>query len=174
MPDRYTLHRRIYQWNPDLARRTSIPVPDTPQAIAKHTIRWPESGANPDEMTLNPETKIIPDGAVALIFQKEHVQLNRNGTIASKPVPLKLSSDIELTEAMEGAPRGMTLRQLCARQNEGHFSIVSQVSPNGGYSFEDLSIYDATDPNQWLMVVIVPEEDDYYVYRRLYRTPHGN
>jgi len=60
------------------------------------------------------------------------------------------------------------LMQACCRAPEGLFSIVSQVSPTGGANFEDLTILDPTDPNQWLLVVIVPDGEDYVVYRRLY------
>ena len=80
----------------------------------------------------------------------------------------RISSAVELM--LHGRPEFPIafLLQACCRASEGLFSIVSQISPTGGANFEDLTILDPTDPNQWLLVVIVPDGEDYIVYRRLY------
>ena len=48
------------------------------------------------------------------------------------------------------------------------FSIVSQVSPQGSASLEDLPILDATDDNQWLLMVAVQTDNVTKIYRRIY------
>jgi hypothetical protein len=69
-----------------------------------------------------------------------------------------------------GAQSGLSsfVRQLSARPRMGLFSVVSQISPNGAGDYEDLSVLDPTDSEQWLLMVVVQRGDDYYVLRRLY------
>jgi len=60
------------------------------------------------------------------------------------------------------------LLDACVSPTVGLFSVVSQISPNGGRDFEDLTLLDPTDENQWLLVIVVPNGDDLLVYRKLY------
>ena len=55
---------------------------------------------------------------------------------------------------------------LCVRQQQGIFQIVSQTSPAGGSNFEDLSILDSSDSRQWLVVVYVPGNERDTIYRQ--------
>jgi hypothetical protein len=66
-----------------------------------------------------------------------------------------------------GLPSG-TLRELCVRPQRGFFTVVSQVSPTGGGDFEDSALLDPTDPDSWLLAVIVRDGQNFTVYRRLY------
>ena len=50
----------------------------------------------------------------------------------------------------------------------GLFRIVSQVAPQGAGSFEDLAFYDSSDPNQWALVIMTTEGDEFQVFRKLY------
>ena len=52
----------------------------------------------------------------------------------------------------------------------GLFALTSQIGPAGGSNLEDLPIYDTSDPNLSLLIVIVPQQDDFVVYRKLLRT----
>lgn len=54
----------------------------------------------------------------------------------------------------------------------GLFTVTSQVGPTGGSDLNDLPIMDDTDPDQRLLIVVVPREDDFVVYRKLIRTQH--
>ncbi|MGQ0634571.1 MAG: hypothetical protein ACT4QC_08170 [Planctomycetaceae bacterium] len=54
------------------------------------------------------------------------------------------------------------------RRARGLFAIVSQVSPTGADSFEDLALVDPSDPSQWLLVAVVPRENEILVLRRLF------
>lgn len=51
------------------------------------------------------------------------------------------------------------------------FSIVSQVSPQGSASMEDLPMLDATDLDQWLLLVAVREGLHTDIYRRMLFDP---
>ncbi len=63
------------------------------------------------------------------------------------------------------------LKILTARAGTGTFSVVSQISPSGGWSFDDLAILDVTDSDQWLLMVAQPQGNDVVIYRKLYRGP---
>jgi len=65
-------------------------------------------------------------------------------------------------------PEGF-LRQACVHPEVGLFSVVSQVSPTGSPSLEDLALLDPSDPKQWLLAVVTHRDGDYVIYRRLYR-----
>lgn len=54
------------------------------------------------------------------------------------------------------------------------FSVIKQTAPKGGANCDDLPILDATDPDSWLLVVIVPDKEDLIVYRKLMRFQKTN
>jgi hypothetical protein len=56
-------------------------------------------------------------------------------------------------------------------QGFGLFGVVSRVSPHGGANFEDLTVLDPSDPNQWLLVIVRPDGENMTIYRRLYQLP---
>ncbi|MCA9084726.1 MAG: hypothetical protein KDA81_11750 [Planctomycetaceae bacterium] len=49
-----------------------------------------------------------------------------------------------------------------------YLSLVSQVSPQGSASMEDLPLLDPTDDSQWLLVVLTETDGHFQVYRKLY------
>src|SRR5690606_13472038 len=63
------------------------------------------------------------------------------------------------------------LKQLTARQPEGFFSVVSQVSPTGGDSFEDLAIVDTQDESERAVIAIERHATGVTVYRRRIAAP---
>ncbi|MBC8116560.1 MAG: hypothetical protein H7062_19380 [Candidatus Saccharimonas sp.] len=48
----------------------------------------------------------------------------------------------------------------------GLFALASQVGPKGGAELDDLPVYDPSDPNHALLIVVVPKGDDLIVYRK--------
>lgn len=58
--------------------------------------------------------------------------------------------------------------ELCVHQARGQFSIVSQISPNGGEQADDMAFLDRTDGQQWLVLVVQREADQIFVSRKLY------
>lgn len=53
--------------------------------------------------------------------------------------------------------------------DQGVFALTKQTTPKGGAMCDDLPLLDTSDPKAWLLVVIVPEKDDYIAYRKLMR-----
>ncbi len=60
------------------------------------------------------------------------------------------------------------LRETACRPAEGFFSVVAQVSPTGAGNFEDLSIFDPSDPNECVLMAVQKVGEDYVICRRLY------
>ena len=56
-----------------------------------------------------------------------------------------------------------------APSNSGLFTLMNQTAPKGGAMCDDLLLLDSSDANSWLLVVVVPEKDDFTVYRKLMR-----
>ena len=54
-----------------------------------------------------------------------------------------------------------------ASVEQGTFALMKQTSPKGGAIGDDLPLLDSSDPKAWLLVIIVPEKDDFVVYRKL-------
>ena len=56
-----------------------------------------------------------------------------------------------------------------AAPNPGLFSLIRQTSPKGNVDCDDLPLLDCSDPKAWLLVVVVPTNDGYSVYRKRMR-----
>ena len=54
-----------------------------------------------------------------------------------------------------------------ASVDQGTFALIKQTSPKGGTVGDDLPLLDSSDPKAWLLVIIVPEKDDFVAYRKL-------
>jgi hypothetical protein len=51
----------------------------------------------------------------------------------------------------------------------GLFALASHIGPKGGPALDDLPIYDPTDSERALLIVVIPVKDDFVVYRKLVR-----
>jgi hypothetical protein len=49
----------------------------------------------------------------------------------------------------------------------GMFAISFAASPRGAENLDDLPLYDATDSNHVLLVIVVPTANDLIAYRKL-------
>ncbi len=57
--------------------------------------------------------------------------------------------------------------QHSVAMQRGLFALASQVGPKGGPELDDLPIYDPSDSERALLVVVVPRGDDFILYRKL-------
>jgi hypothetical protein len=46
--------------------------------------------------------------------------------------------------------------------------VVSQISPEGAGSLEDLAFVDPSDPDQWGLAIMMTDGNDIHVFRKLY------
>lgn len=61
------------------------------------------------------------------------------------------------------------VKRVALRPARGFFSLVCQIGPDGSDGFEDLSLVDSSNLEEWLLVIVVHKNDDWVVYRKLYR-----
>lgn len=54
---------------------------------------------------------------------------------------------------------------------QGFFQFVGQVSPGGAAALEDLPLLDHSNPDQWLLMVLLETDEGYHLIRRLYCLP---
>ena len=50
----------------------------------------------------------------------------------------------------------------------GVFRLFSQLAPGGAAELEDLPIFDSTNPNQWMLLIMLETEAGYHLLRRNY------
>jgi hypothetical protein len=102
------------------------------------------------------EIFVLPGGAQTFVDLKQ--QTERKLYVDSRS--LKPGSDemmLELIRSISAPPPAFLLR------------CVSQISPTGAGDFEDLALFDATDRNQDLLLVVTRNGDDWIVFRKLCR-----
>ncbi|MBW3541922.1 MAG: hypothetical protein KY476_16765 [Planctomycetes bacterium] len=187
LPGRYTFSQRVPQWTPHLERTFEI----APEGF-ETTFPWDSTEMPPFLDAARREALMVSvrghfgeGAAVALITQGgaiwhvggdvELLDAARNGTTypASKSLqsgqPGTLTSDflLDLSARPTKVIRAGEWYQESAGAY-GLFSLVSQISPTGGDTFEDLAILDTSDPRQRLLLVAVPRGRDILLYRKLY------
>jgi hypothetical protein len=152
MPGSYTVRQQLRQWSPRLTRQTSLEGDQTLLPSAKipwQTFRPREWGSGESRMALFQEIRAAEPGAHATL-------LNGQARYDSFEMP-------------QAPPVAAVAQQLSLRRPSGLFAIVSQISPTGGENLEDLALFDETDPDQWLLLVSVRRDNNWVVYRKLYR-----
>jgi hypothetical protein len=154
MPASFTVHQQLRQWSPRLTRQTTLE--DDERLLSLTTIGW--ESIEPRNCTSSEGRKALFE-AVLTGEPEAHVTL-MNGQMRYD------SGDARQGQQM---PVVSVAQQLSARSASGLFAIVSQISPTGGENLEDLTLFDATDPNQWLLLVAVRRDGNWVVYRKLYR-----
>ena len=60
-------------------------------------------------------------------------------------------------------------QQITVRPQQGLFGIVSKMAPHGGRDFEDLTLLDYSNRDEYVIMIDVPHEDGMYVLRKHYR-----
>ncbi|WP_145944455.1 hypothetical protein [Fuerstiella marisgermanici] len=182
-PQAYSHQQRMRQWEPQLNRTFTL----SPKADKVPKIPW-------DDETLVTTTEgrsrlatllteiASPNQKVDAVVLNQQGQLpvfKMDGFLFSMQ---KLASGLGPIEAMQQpgmygqiyqgfedqvAIQGI-LQSSSRSGTQDFFSVVSQVSPQGAGSMEDLPIHDSTDPNQWLLIVAVKEGDETTFYRRVF------
>lgn len=163
MPASFKVHQQLRQWSPRVTRQTSFG--DAPALVREAKIDW--SALKPEFWGVPSGRQALRDallsdepGAVALVINGSRVfDLTREQPIGDDPA-LGLNSL---------SPLGALLRTMSVRAPHGLFEVVSQVSPMGTEVLEDLAVVDETDPRQWLLIVAVRRENNWFAYRKLFR-----
>jgi hypothetical protein len=177
-PQNYTIRQEIQQWSPVSLRTLSL----EPENVKLPAIDWSDSTllTTPEGNTRLKATLrgMNPPVTSAVIFH--------DGTQQTLVGAVSYSSDANDRRYLHPAQLGIPGNRNAAVQHlfsyiptasldqSGLFRIVSQVAPQGAGSFEDLAFYDSTDPNQWAIVIMTTDGDEFQVFRKLYHIdPQG-
>jgi hypothetical protein len=137
-PERYTLEFPVQQWKAECNRFLTI------GGSAPHRIDW--SGERPAcaDAEIEVAYRFAGGGSTSLFGSSALAyDLLREGSLAS-------------TKSGSGYP-GHRKRS----------SLVTAIAPAGGSGFEDLPILDPSDPTRSLLVAVIREGEDYFIYRKL-------
>ena len=161
IPQRYKVTQLIPQWTPQLNRRFSI-LPD----IQPVPIDWGSGEVLKTSLGQNElKRQIVEHFGSEVSIRLFH---------GSDVIPLMESRTLRIPslDSRSHRPAGSLnafLQQVCVRPGLGLFGVVSQIAPGGADNFEDLSVLDPSDEDQWLVVITVERDRDILIYRKLYR-----
>jgi hypothetical protein len=159
LPFDFALTRRVSQWKPAFSRAISFEPP-----TMAGRLNW-QAFRDGDVTTHRGRAQCAErlcggapfDGAVLYV----------HGDTASNILGSESTLDRRRAYDSEWPLRDF-LARVSARPPEGVFSLVSQLSPGGPATLEDLSVLDPTDHRQRLLLVVERVGTDYYVYRCLF------
>jgi hypothetical protein len=163
LPARFTAMQQIYQWKPQMNRFLFIGAEapplerQGPSAPPRIELDWDD---------IQPVVPGTQGDAEKLREVREAVVGSAPGVAAGAAVfragKMRAQGNVVAGLALQ------TVHELCVRPRQGFFTVVSQVSPTGGGDFEDSALLDPTDPDQWLLAVVVRDGQNFTIYRRLY------
>jgi hypothetical protein len=173
-PQKYTTTQRVRQWSPVTIRSLSL----EPKDVKPPPIDWNDVTliTTPDghlrlRQTLQQEASKSGTEYSAVVYHSSE----RTAILGSVlPSPLNDPRYPEQPVYYSPVSHDSVAQQLfsnlptVASSNRDIFRLVSQLSPEGAGSLEDLTIVDPADPKQWALVIMQQDGDDYHVFRKLY------
>lgn len=172
MPIRCVVNQTVPQWTPQLNRMFTIPLAAAAPAVSPFD--WddvPAFGTPGSEAALVQRVNDAfgPGASLYLYHQREAKALQGNELLFQD----QFSGWNQVYVYGQYISRQSDfLRELCVRDQAGFFGIVSQYAPACDDRLEDMALLDLSDPQQWLLVVAVPENGTLVIYRRLYVLNH--
>ena len=170
-PQNYSIRQEVQQWSPVSLRTLSL----EPEGVQLPSIDWSDS-----TLLTTPEGNLRLTAALrqnqmpihsAVIYHNE----SQVALLGQLPAVFQAGSgqQIGVTGGSMPGSRTIAIQQLLsyiptASNKTGLFRIVSQVAPQGAGSLEDLAFWDSSDPNQWALVIMTTDGNDFQVYRKLY------
>ena len=182
IPARYSVNQNVMKWTPQLYRILEIPAEPIPTEIDWDQFRISHSDLPHTDQHLVSD-KIVKQvqkqfGAeahcaaffgtagwvhdISSVWATEFVEESRGLSESQRRQSLSLNS-VAMGEPaflawIHNASSGST--------NPGLFSLLKQTSPTGDGSCEDLVLFDSSNEQEWLLVVVVAKPNRYDVYRK--------
>jgi hypothetical protein len=180
-PQNYSVRHRVQQWSPVSLRTLSL----EPQESEVPPIDW-------DDATL----VTTPEGNVKLreIVNQYAKELQKRSTTPTQCTAtiyhagniVNLVGQTSYQQPQHPYGPGFPYQQnyyhdqagaatamlssipIMKTNSENFFAVVSQVSPEGAGSLEDLALLDSSDPSQWALVIAEQQGENFQVFRKLY------
>jgi len=184
-PQAYNIEHSLRQWEPQIVRSMTLaPEPRGVLDIPWDDARLVTTSSGRQELQQYLQ-KAAPAGssiAAVVLHQDDRFPIGNGGFLFPPNVIRRgdewVNSDIRFRRYITTPGPSMTavglLQSACRTGTRDYFSLVSQVSPQGSASLEDLPILDPTDASQWLLMIAVKgKENRIVVYRRLYRVSNS-
>jgi hypothetical protein len=189
IPVQFTAIQDISKWTPQINRIMSIPG-----ASASGDVKWSEFELSPEQRQSIRNSIIPPEliGRVKNQFGQDAMVAcftGSNGTAYDRaPGWRSARSGTEPSVMNRPYQRGIPLEwnsvnhliyeadllrwiyhASVINSEQGSFAFTCRTAPKGGALCDDLPLLDTSDPSAWLLVVVIPEKDDFVVYRKLMR-----
>lgn len=183
MPGQYTASQNLSKWTPQINRIMSIPgsagdpeVDWTEWDLYRSEIDSIRHHNLPPQLINLAKTRFGPNAMVACFTGKDGWAYDRGQgwrsmralnyrypsvSVTLLPPVTRAAGEADLFRWLDAA----TVPLL----DQGAFAIAKQKAPKGGAVCDDLPLLDVSDSDTWLLVVVVPEENDLIVYRKLMR-----
>ncbi|MFN7768791.1 MAG: hypothetical protein ACK5WR_17835 [Planctomycetaceae bacterium] len=149
-PYRYTFEQRVKKWSPLLTRLTRVGppenTPDLPWAA------WGQLDLTKPEVQQQVLRECHAREPEAAAWVVHRGRLSSLGNLSSNSESLNSLGEF-LLDTSGDLPEA------------GFFQYVSQVSPSGHSNLEDLRLLDSTDPNDLLLMIAVPRDNNFVVFR---------
>jgi hypothetical protein len=184
-PGVYQVLQEMPQWTPQMNRVLAI-APDAETLPGQTgTFDWNRqwsfsSGRNQNGELANAIREAFGHEAQAWLYNQRdiHSVTGENGSLF--PISTVNFNHHQMRRQVQDAQVLQELQQLGRRQvdfltdisvrlqGRSLFGVVSRIAPHGGDNFEDLTILDPSNADEWLLVIVLPNAEDIRIYRRLY------
>lgn len=156
-PSRYDVSRALKQWEPQMSRTFSFEGGQAPDL----GFDWDNPGPiwTPDGRRVLNSLLTDAENEVTLTVMSgsQHYQLSMGFSDREKDLRARLPDNDPVS----------LVRSISA-ETDKFFNYVSAVSPHGGGTFEDLSMLDTSNSDEWLLLASWFDGSKQVVYRRLY------
>lgn len=183
MPTQYVVNQDLGKWTPQLNRIMSIPGPATRPNVAWDDFQLTRNQQEqlrlhqlPAELLKAAESHFGPTVMVACASGKNDWAYNYSPEWTSQQMirtigmrGTELLDAVELQLLNEPDFFRWIYSATVAPAKSGLFALTRQTTPKGNPYCDDLPILDSTDPDSWVLIVVVPDGDNYVVYRKRMR-----
>ena len=189
IPAQYTATQELAKWTPQVNRVFSIPGPaESPDVnwaefdLSSQELQIIRSHVVPPQLEAKVKARFGDRAMLACFSGKDGAAYDRStgwrstrSRVASWSA-LRHQSLINETStvahrmSLESDLLFWLYQASVATSEFGEFALMSRTTPKGGAACDDLTLLDTSNPGDWLLVIIVPEKNDYVVYRKLMKS----
>ncbi len=169
-PHEYSAHRKLEQWSPETLRTLTL----SPDSIPDLAFDWNDSGLVMTQEGRQRLRRVLTDNR-DIRCVRAAVMHGKVGHAVLGGVP-QFNQNFEHPQYQPAGymnqSRPLWVQQAMAVGSraplQGMFRYFSQVSPGGAAHMEDIPLLDHSNPDQWLLLILLETEDGYHLIRKLY------